>query len=459
MKIRSATREQFLAALARADYFLPDTLSSVRTLPERVSSSDQLFLIWGKEAARGDRLPHMIVAGNDIVDFLAWCNTYLAAYCPISSLCRVVDLKLANRILDWDPQPLPDKFFGAAVSLAIVEATSSHWRRREHRRPTVAGCSASLSFALAQAVIHGVDLETFEELSGHWTAMRDEIDASEVFVHIDAIHRLWMTLRLAINEATSLKIGRTSLDVLAVRSLLKGEVLPLKMMCELCETELSRTIYTTLHEGDREARVSAYESVLYATRTTSPHAGLVVGYAASRIAPGTLEHLELLHNADDQYPAAAMWFALAASLAEPTDIWNTGGALARRLRRRLQNVPRWDEVAVADISAEEFSIARMHKSVNETVLPAHVNELCVELVPGVVTVVKWPLSREAVVPSRSPKEDKQLSLRSTSEAHEKTEELVAAHALIADVMDLISRYSSRSRGQFRDIDRKAKRTR
>lgn len=80
----------------------------------------------------------------------------------------------------------------------------------------------------------------------------------------------------------------------------------------------------------------------------------VCAFIATQIAPGSLEHLELLRQSGN--PALVFWYALYAALHAPSDILSSQSGLGFKIYRGVASVEDLLSPPSADISYEEIKI-------------------------------------------------------------------------------------------------------
>lgn len=104
-------------------------------------------------------------------------------------------------------------------------------------------------------------------------------------------------------------------------------------------------------------------------------------FMATRLAPGSLEHLEVLKSA--ARPEMLTWYALYAALQHPKEILSWQNCLGFRVMRDLLRVE--DKLAppIADVSYAELKIVARSELDSIAGRIGHVSELLVELIPYV----------------------------------------------------------------------------
>jgi hypothetical protein len=190
----------------------------------------------------------------------------------------------------------------------------------------------------------------------------------------------------------------------------KGEVDPLNWGTLGGGNPLLRSL-EQVSAGPVEHRVTEFERVVAAVEGSSVARGmgqLVVGLSASRLKPGSLEHLNVLMPVWQRMPEAALWYGACAGLVAGSTVASFGGGIGRRILRDILTPGELLGPPRSDIDLTELQVlmggdnplAAFHVSVPGVV--------SVELLPGVATLLTWPagaVARRGAAQSEGPYED------------------------------------------------------
>jgi hypothetical protein len=180
----------------------------------------------------------------------------------------------------------------------------------------------------------------------------------------------------------------------ACRSLIRS---PQRIPSSLYAIDLFADTEPMMH-GSREDRVLAFEEFVRRSDGTSAHnpevMSFMLGYFASRIAPGTIRHSKVLDQITLRYPTAMLWYGFCSgfgeSRAEMTDVSPKAGPdlplSARRVIRELLRPETILGTPVCDIGyLELLALSRTGGSPLESLVRATQGSIAVELLPGVCT--------------------------------------------------------------------------
>jgi hypothetical protein len=165
----------------------------------------------------------------------------------------------------------------------------------------------------------------------------------------------------------------------------------------------NRNILTEIENemgGSREDRVRAFDKLLANIESISPSEpeinAFLLGYFASRIAPGSLKHSGVLGEANARYPTAILWYGFWAAMIETdleqrNNIGITGVDFPPSARRVIREILRPEPILgppTCDIGYLEFlALSREGSSSFEHILKTNRGSLIVELLPGICTAV------------------------------------------------------------------------
>lgn len=368
---------------------LPRRKSIPTSLPR-----DSMLFVWEYEPT-WDYLPDTIVTGDYPMEFLAWANTYLPFYKPFSAMCRVMDLRTALKVREWTPPTYSRSQQRAMAAVVYAEASLFQWNGSSDSKVTLPQCRATASYTLANAGQVGLPPLDFEEATVGWRDIRLDLRPSARPLPSRVISDVW----LAINRLDD-AFARPA-DFVSVWHRLGLDVRTSdggRALFGSWETEASLGMLVSDREATREMKVEAFERLcarLVERGKIGTFEWALIGFAASRIAPGSLEHVDLVRVMPHELWPAALWIALFAGAQEPSDVLNAGFGLVRRLARDMfGEITRSPWVKPrCDISKDELDLYRS-SALQDRLEQSHVGELIVELLPSVCAVLRWPGTNE-----------------------------------------------------------------
>jgi len=185
-------------------------------------------------------------------------------------------------------------------------------------------------------------------------------------------------------------------------------------VCEACdylirsprqiETNLSKIKLLVeadrMMHGSREDRVRAFELFVNKNNDTSigktEFSSFLIGYLASRIAPGTIRHSSVLNQISHRYPSAMLWYGFCSGFAEREvnilELNQRRGVdlplSARRVIRELFRAEPILGAPICDIGYSELlALSRTGGDPLESIIKTTPGSAIVELLPGVFTSV------------------------------------------------------------------------
>ncbi|GLC95340.1 hypothetical protein Tamer19_47490 [Cupriavidus sp. TA19] len=139
-----------------------------------------------------------------------------------------------------------------------------------------------------------------------------------------------------------------------------------------------------IRAANREERASLLQHALRkSTLLVDESRAAACAFIATQVAPGSLEHLELLRNAAD--PSVSAWYSLYAALQSPKEILSGQGGFGVRLLRDMARAEGHIDRPSADLAYRELkALERIGIDAVSRRL-GHVGEIEVELLPFVTS--------------------------------------------------------------------------
>ena len=387
-------RRSFLELIQRRRS--PELLNPERIdhLPAGEPKTDKLWLLWWKDAPARATLPEaIVVAQHQVSDFLAWTGTYLEAFRPVTSMCRVLDAEHARQLVAPAPVPIDPELQTAAIGGVLGEALEMRsLSLTEPRSEGIAdislrGCLNTCMFTVIRALTLGVASQ--EYVVERWLQMRDaaraSVSRSRVSVFADASLQVAALMAPASSRPQKSRI----FDALVqLRS--QGEV-GRELVLELSNGDDVMT--GALLTDDREQRFGAFESAFEMFRRR-PAAGntaaFLLGYLLSRVAPSTFEHAGVVTQGYvRQMPGILPWYGICSGLTKDTEVLSQGAGLARRIARELDGIEVLCQRPRCDLAMDELRVWTAIARGPAFLRGADPGRLVVEVVPGVTAVVPW----------------------------------------------------------------------
>jgi hypothetical protein len=194
---------------------------------------------------------------------------------------------------------------------------------------------------------------------------------------------------------------------------------------KISQGRVSNSSYADAMSASKERRVEVFESAVNALTHEAPDelsASFLVGYLASLVSGGSLEHSHLVFPLRDRLPTAMLWYGICSGLQPNNRVLTDYSYLGLRLVRAMNRREILPSPPACDIALNELEVLFRGDPRGRGFRQANTSFLRIEVAPTVTTVVKWPLR---------PNDGGQLGLfegedRPRVSEYERLRELVAA---------------------------------
>ncbi len=353
---------------------------------------DQAALVWSDDSPTDIAvLPQVIVASPEVAnDLFAWLGTYAPSYRPLTAFAHVIDHDVARQI---DPKHTPSlgALEGACVATILCEVLP-HANGDEVFGTALESCG----FVIARALSVGYAGVLKDRLRNFWYILHGQPvppHCEEVWSVITHLTKnsssSWLPGMYTVGDTTP-----TARIVEYVSLLRDGRTIPDDVLLQSIAVDQRQHLPESLGlmEGPREQRVAAFEhvsgSLMQGDSRTIMSRAFVLGYLASRIAPGTLEHLSLLRALENRLPGVMLWYGLCAGLSGGTELVQRLGSVGNRILRELRRRESLFDPPRCDVAISELTVLKRSSEPTAISGLASAGRLIVELLPGVNATVR-----------------------------------------------------------------------
>lgn len=344
---------------------------------------DLINLHWDTRPSAEYYFPHRIIASDEnLKHIFTALNSTPAAATPVSAYTRVLTLREYRtyklQLKSISPELAP------FVAMAMAEAALLAEDRSNWKEIGLAECTKTLSYTWGKAIKFGDANTISHELPTRW----------------------FQTYLATTNLAPSETLRRT---VTAVSGILSNYI---KITERLIPSEgYPGALAVALYKNDRKTLNELWfeltlrhgfditlDNLMMATREEraaylqfalkhplSPEDNgsttALCAFLATQVAPGSLEHLNLLRSAKN--PEIVFWYAMYAALISPDEILGIQGGIGYRIYKLMATTPPTHETSTADICYSELKV--LQRSGMDAFLKKTISsrELQVELIPFV----------------------------------------------------------------------------
>lgn len=341
---------------------------------------------WEQEPSGCYIFPNLVVVKEDeIGDLFAAINSSPQAPAPVSAFCRILTSKEAEVYFTPPSMNLSEDIIPAIVSLAMAEAVLHSEGKISWRQLSPATCKRTLSYAWGKALTARTPSDSFQQLPSRW------IDTYSIINTQSAIEPVRRTVTGAIGALTAyakIAIGIPPIDQAGslAYALQHKDRKAIESYWEQVSKAFGPQIsLEELSQSTREER-GAYLQQALRLAISSPNddlASSVCAFIATQVAPGSLEHLDLLRQAGN--PSVVFWYALYAALQTPSEIMEAQNGLGFRVYRDIAKTEEHLSQPTADVAYEELKAIERSGIESFSRKFGHTNEVEVELIPLVTS--------------------------------------------------------------------------
>jgi len=337
-----ATQNEAVRALAGGQV-RPAHVESLAGVP-----ASGVSLLWRSPPEKWPALPDAaIVEETQQTEFLAWAVTYLKNWRPFTSFCRVTDRQTFDRLLNPSGE---SRFDSRALGLILGEAMM-----RAPRRQLMESCWGTYSFAMAKAQVVGGDI-MLRRVNDRWLGIMNLLRRP-----FDGESYLVLALLWSMSPDLGAKAFGTrewSVVIGAVNELVETHRLGKETLKQLTGSDTRLDAFVDAMSGTREQRVIAFDkAVAIVASTCGPLVGgMLCGYLANSLNPGSLEYAPLLATVSSKFPAAPIWYGFCAGLNFDLGLLDFANGAGWRIVREIRREENPLDSPRCDISAPELRL-------------------------------------------------------------------------------------------------------
>ncbi|QDT43486.1 hypothetical protein Pan241w_35870 [Gimesia alba] len=389
-------REQFVEFISRRTPVLTKGVVKSEILEDFSVQGDDILLAWNSSPTEVFSLPRAaIVAEGKTQDFLAWCSTYFRNIRPFTAHCRVESPSNARLAASASATNWTTGNRSVDLGLIITEAIAYSIGRVDINRLPFSAFTRTMSYAIAKAVRnYEVTTVSSQEYQDHieqgWEATRKLVGNAPLELSPSDIRSVWETVLFCESQ------NNKSNDLLAnaLREIkLEGQLSKNSWINLMPDAEIASKLWIAM-EGPREGRVVAVEHGIQVlgkgTKSTRKIRAFAMGYLASRVRPGSLDHLSLVFPLIDDLRESLLWYGVCAGIVPETTVDNYSKGLGWLMRRELGRPSHWLERPVCDIALPELkTLLENREDGKPEFRTISRGVLDVEILPLISTNVRW----------------------------------------------------------------------
>ncbi len=373
-------------------------VSEIYSLETPVHNS--LLSVWSQDPGIIKKLPEVLICQDGSQnDWAAWITTFAVRIRPFSAYMRLMTHTEFQRTMIGSQMPNVGPLIWPATGIILGEVlVASGLPDKALETLSATAFTSTLSFVMCRTAMLNANYKEWLHLIDMWNSTRSATQQKTRAIESASIARVCTIILDALGyKSDSPMLTRDYPELIeACRYLLKS---PHSTLSSLFGNHIFADVELMMR-GSREDRVRAFEEFIYQSDgisvSKSEIMSFMLGYLASRIAPGTIRHSSVLSSVTKRYPTAMLWYGFCAGFAE-RDInmpdSNKRNSIdfpssARRVIRELLRTEPIVGTPTCDIGyLELIALSRTSGDPLEGLIKTSQSSAIVELLPGVCTSV------------------------------------------------------------------------
>jgi hypothetical protein len=387
-------------------------------------AENSVVAVWPQDPGMGNQLPALLVCKDGTEeDWAAWITTFGAKIRPFSAFMRLITRSEFENLATGARTPTLDRLTWPVAGLILGEVlAASHLPDKSLESLPANASESTLSFAMFRAAATYSSFRQWDQLVDAWELVRQATRQHLRPVESASVANVCRIIMAAAKLSDAPKL--LNLEGMRVAEACR-EVITSPGYAPLGLSTIPQfsSIEERMH-GPREDRVVAFSEFVRTIGSPASADGeltpLMLGYLASRIAPGTIQHSSVLGPVTHRHATALLWYGFCAGLggAEGSTRNGIGGtrsamdlpASARRVARDLLRPEPLLAAPTCDIAyLELLALSRSDNDPLAGLIRTTQGTARIELAPAVCTVVNVPSKSGIEGLGRSGKERKLLA--------------------------------------------------
>lgn len=449
---------QLLGGASRSlfeSYLLLDGIPNEPPAPKTVA------VFWLSRPNDIERLPRLIVVPNgSLEEFLAWSTTFIPGLKPLTAFVRVIS---------WDEfktTSSSERKRSKSIESIIIGATygellTGYVGRSFLETISTARAESTLSAAMSQGILRGWRAGMLDIIKRNWHMTR-QLTGNQKQVSENNLDDAWYIIERLTQEDDSSKSVRTELVSIeeACKQIRHGRPITTETWQLISGGLIPSDIQVETLSQPKEKRVEAFEihtaKLLSAERDTLTTT-FMIGYLASLVSGGSLEHIHLLTPFQEQFQGVIIWYGICSGLMPGSKILSDYSHLGLSLVRRMTQQEELFSVPSCDVALDEMKVLLRGEPTSQFFRQVTPSYLRVEIAPTVHTIIRWPLRP---MTDSQPKGQLDLFGNSSTEPPTKISDVGQLVQLLQDGLRLAQKISFETpRGQREKTNQKGRRRR
>lgn len=310
-----------------------------------VAGGGEFIAVWPYDPQERSDLPVVLgVPDDQRRDLYAWVGTYFGSVRPLTAYCRVMSKEEVEDFLDVSREYVDRRLERAGLGLVFGEAAAYLGSGKiQVTELSVNAFMRTLSAALMRAQVTPLGGRYLSSIPSSWSRLRQRLGHAELDLASRHVELAWSILLGLFREEgiegdhLATYEGRNSILEGCKELKSKGAIDRRRWESLAARGGLPVEVPDSM-DGPREGRVKTFEEIIN-NASSSPSDSTVqefgLGYLASQIAPGSMDHFQLIGSHCNLSAPVALWYGLCCGLHPKGNLDTYGEGLARRLQREL----------------------------------------------------------------------------------------------------------------------------
>lgn len=338
--------------------------------------TDQIALCWSADPQENSSQPFtIIIPKGKLTDFLAWTQTYLSDYRPLTTYHRVIEEDIFLNYFSNQQREIDQELSNSAIAITISEAYSLASNLPRVDSLSIVACKSTLSYCLCQAFFSFQDISLYQELAKRWIEVRKRNGQKSFSSSIDILVLIFEILHTLKNNSANKYTYSSNLypETSTTKNELYRSILfratqnlqqsPHGTIDEDILYDISSGNNTIAHinfltKETREARIRFTRTFFGENHLDNCkddiHASFLGGYILYLIAPGSISFYDFASEVQEKYKFVFLFYGMFAGLYKKNDILSGYNSLGRYLYRCCLDQGSVASFPQADISIEEY---------------------------------------------------------------------------------------------------------
>lgn len=364
--------------------------------PEAPPVGGDLFVCWPDEKSTTTELPRLVVIEDNMVeDFFAWAITFMPAYRPLTSFLRVLPWTVFSQVRKTNGFHFEHR--AAWIGLILGETLTNATGRGFMDSLPLTAFESTYSYAISRSMALGFPEPLTPYILRGWHSAREFGERRGRRLSPELLDSVWDVLfslgnRQGLRTNYPVRSERFVSLVRACEEISERGQISSATLTRLAEGRFMPQFFEDSMRLPREQRVVAFERAMHQLGmgpTTEPTVNFVVGYLASLVGDGSLEHAHLVFPLQSQFPTAMLWYGICSSLAPTTRVLTDYGHLGVRLLRLLERPDHFLNPPTCDIALQELEVIFRGQPRSRGFRQTHASSLRIELAPCVTTLIRF----------------------------------------------------------------------